>query len=72
MADGVWKWVQPQVVDALNNFLNLSTSSMKKGHNGEKKSKYQPIGARGTRYTLFFFYKNKVYKNGKSKNLMKN
>ena len=22
--------------------------------------------------TLFFFYKNKVYKNGKSKNLMKN
>ena len=24
------------------------------------------------KYTLFFFYKNKVYKNGKSKNLMKN
>ena len=41
MADRVWKGVQSLVIGrsdqlSLNKFLDQSTSSMRKGHNGEK------------------------------------
>ena len=44
MADGVWKGVYPQVLGrsrqlSLNKFLDPSTPSMRKVHDGEKKKK---------------------------------
>ena len=44
MADGVWKWVQSQVIGrsdqlSLNKFFDLSTTSMRNGDDGEKKEK---------------------------------
>ena len=44
MADGVWKWVQSQVIGCsdqllLNKFFDPSTPSMRKGDDGEEKRK---------------------------------
>ena len=57
VADGVWKGVYSLGFGhskqlSLNNFFDLSNSSMRKVDDGEKKEKekkYQPSGAWGTR-----------------------
>ena len=52
MADGVWKGVHPYVLErslyfSVNKFFDLSTPSMRKGHDGEKKRKRENGGGGG-------------------------